>query len=31
MPQVLTARFAQAPRSDVYERLSTGIMNLSRV
>jgi len=31
MPQVLTQRFRDAPRNDVYDRLSEGIMKLSKV
>ena len=30
-PQVLKARFQQAPRTDVYDRLKAGIWNIHRV
>jgi len=31
MPQVLTRRFQQSPRNDVYIKLHEGIMKLSKV
>ena len=30
LPQILTLRFAEAPRSDVYDKLKAGIFNLHR-